>query len=331
MDIQKAQEVLARFPRLELGTFPTPLHAMKHMQAKLGTELPLYIKRDDLTGLGAGGNKIRNLEYLLGDMIQKKCDVVLASGKSQSNLCALTVSACCKADLDCIIFHNDQKPNEESGNQLLNRLSRADLRYIGLMSDTEREAYVEQYAQELRQQGRCPYLIKNGASTALGALGYVQAMVELCQQCGAQGIVLKNLFVPGGNGGLATGTIFGAALTQAPFHVHVVTVEHEAAVLKKILDQLLGSVSQLTGQLAGFDFDSVYTIHGDYRGGGWSKATPECVGQIYDLAQTEGIFVEQVYTSKTLYGMLHMVTTGLIDANACYLHTGGFGALFSQF
>ena len=246
MDIQKAQEVLARFPRLELGTFPTPLHAMKHMQAKLGTEL-----RDDLTGLGAGGNKIRNLEYLLGDMIQKKCDVVLASGKSQSNLCALTVSACCKADLDCIIFHNDQKPNEESGNQLLNRLSRADLRYIGLMSDTEREAYVEQYAQELRQQGRCPYLIKNGASTALGALGYVQAMVELCQQCGAQGIVLKNLFVPGGNGGLATGTIFGAALTQAPFHVHVVTVEHEAAVLKKILDQLLGSFSQLTGEAAG--------------------------------------------------------------------------------
>ena len=165
MDIQKAQEVLAQFPRLELGTFPTPLHKMKHMQVKLETELPLYIKRDDLTGLGAGGNKIRNLEYLLGDMLQKKCDVVLASGKSQSNLCALTVSACCKADLDCIIFHNDLKPDEESGNQLLNRLSHADLRYIGLVSDTEREAYVEQYARQLLRQGRRPYLIKNGAST----------------------------------------------------------------------------------------------------------------------------------------------------------------------
>lgn len=91
------------------------------------------------------------------------------------------------------------------------------------------------------------------------------------------------------------------------------------------------SVSQLTGQLIEFNFDSIYTIHGEYRGDGWAKATPECVGQIYDLAQTEGIFVEQVYTSKTLYGMLHMVKKGLVDTNACYLHTGGFGALFSQF
>ena len=141
--------------KLHLGEYPTPLEYMGNLTKKYGKGR-LYIKRDDLTGLGAGGNKIRNLEYLLGDMLQKKCDVVLASGKSQSNLCALTVSACCKADLDCIIFHNDLKPDEESGNQLLNRLSHADLRYIGLVSDTEREAYVEQYARQLLRQGRRP-------------------------------------------------------------------------------------------------------------------------------------------------------------------------------
>ena len=93
MNLQKAKDVLSKFPRLELGTLPTPLHRMSHLQAKLDTSLPLYIKRDDLTGLGPGGNKVRNLEYLLGDMVKQGGDIVLASGKNQSNLCALTVSA----------------------------------------------------------------------------------------------------------------------------------------------------------------------------------------------------------------------------------------------
>ena len=331
MNLQKAKDVLSQFPRLELGTLPTPLHRMSHLQAKLDTSLPLYIKRDDLTGLGPGGNKVRNLEYLLGDMVKQGGDIVLASGKTQSNLCALTVSACCKAGLDCIIFHNDQPPLQQTGNQLLNHLSGAHLEYIGSVTDQEREEYVAQYAQRLQQQGRQPYIIKNGASTALGALGYVHAMVELCQQCQQQELTLCHLFVPGGNGGLAAGTIFGAALTQAPFHVHVITVEHEVPILKKILEDFLQEIVQLTGQLDGFDFDQVYTVHGEYRGQGWAKSTPECIQQIYDLARIEGIFVEQVYTSKTLYGMVDMVRKGLVDTNACYLHTGGFGALFSQF
>ena len=331
MKIQQVMEVLSQFPRLELGTFPTPLHPMRHLQSRLDTGLPLYIKRDDLTGLGCGGNKVRNLEYLLGDMVSRGGDVVLASGKSQSNLCTLTVSACRKAGLDCIIFHNDQPDGRKVGNQLLNYLSGADLRYIGPVSDAQREEHVAQYAQQLQSQGRHPYIIKNGASTALGALGYVCAMVELCQQCQQMDLELRHLFVPGGNGGLAAGTIFGAALTQAPFHVHVITVEHEVPVLKGILEGFLREIAQLTGQLEQFDFDRVYTVHGEYRGGGWSKSTPECIQQIYDLAQIEGIYVEQVYTSKTLYGMVDMVRRGLVDTNACYLHTGGFGALFSQF
>ena len=99
--------------------------------------------------LGAGGNKIRNLEYLLGDAVQRRADVVIASGKCQSNLCSLAVSACSKADLDCVIIHNDEKPERAEGNQLLNSLSGADMRFIGDMPDREREKYVEQFCREL--------------------------------------------------------------------------------------------------------------------------------------------------------------------------------------
>lgn len=331
MNLSKAKEVLSQFSRLELGTFPTPLQPMRHLQKTLGVEIPLYIKRDDLTGLGAGGNKVRNLEYLLGDMKQKGGDILLASGKSQSNLCALAVSACCKVGVKCIIVHNDQPPRQKVGNQLLNHLSGAHLNYIGDVTDGEREEYVVQYAQQLERQGHRPYIIKNGASTALGSLGYVHAMVELGEQCQQQELKLRHLFVPGGNGGLAAGTIFCTALLQAPFHIHVITVEHEVPVLKEILERFLREIGELTGQLRNFDFSGTYTIQGAYRGDGWGKPTPECIKEIYNLAQTEGIFVEQVYTSKTLYGMLDMVQKGLVDTNACYLHTGGFGALFGQF
>ena len=120
-------------------------------------------------------------------------------------------------------------------------------------------------------------------------------------------------------------------MLQAPFHIHVITVEHEVPVLKEILERFLREIGELTGQLRNFDFSGTYTIQGAYRGDGWGKPTPECIKEIYNLAQTEGIFVEQVYTSKTLYGMLDMVQKGLVDTNACYLHTGGFGALFGQF
>lgn len=332
MNIEQTRAVLEKFPRLELGAFPTPLQPMKNLQRKLNTPVSLYIKRDDLTGLGPGGNKTRNLEYLLGEAVEQGCDVIFASGKSQSNLCTLTVSACCKADLDCVIVHNDaSEPEHKVGNQLLNKLSGAELRYVGDIVDKEREALVLRYAKELEEQGRHPYVVKNGASTALGSLGYVHAVMELCGQCQEQKLDLKHLFVPGGNGGLAAGTIFGAALSQAPFHVHVITVEHEKEELQEILETFLREIGELTGVLQDYDFSSVYTIHEEYRGDGWGKATPECVQQIYELAQTEGIYVEQVYTSKTLYGMLDMVRKGLVDGSACYLHTGGFSALFSQF
>ena len=332
VNIEQTRAVLEKFPRLELGAFPTPLQPMKNLQRKLNTPVSLYIKRDDLTGLGPGGNKTRNLEYLLGEAVEQGCDVIFASGKSQSNLCTLTVSACCKADLDCVIVHNDaSEPEHKVGNQLLNKLSGAELRYVGDIVDKEREALVLRYAKELEEQGRHPYVVKNGASTALGSLGYVHAVMELCGQCREQKLDLKHLFVPGGNGGLAAGTIFGAALSQAPFHVHVITVEHEKEELQEILETFLREIGELTGVLQDYDFSSVYTIHEEYRGDGWGKATPECVQQIYELAQTEGIYVEQVYTSKTLYGMLDMVRKGQVDGSACYLHTGGFSALFSQF
>ena len=178
MNLSKAKEVLSQFSRLELGTFPTPLQPMRHLQKTLGVEIPLYIKRDDLTGLGAGGNKVRNLEYLLGDMKQKGGDILLASGKSQSNLCALAVSACCKVGVKCIIVHNDQPPRQKVGNQLLNHLSGAHLNYIGDVTDGEREEYVVQFAQQVEWQGHRPYFNKFGASSALDSLESVHASVE---------------------------------------------------------------------------------------------------------------------------------------------------------
>ena len=168
------------------------------------------------------------------------------------------------------------------------------------MPDREREKYVEQFCRELEEQNRHPYVIRNRASTALGSLGYVQAVVELCEQCAGRGIEIKHLFVPGGNGGLAAGVIFGTALVEAPFHVHVVTVEHENRSRRKFLCGFIRDLQELTGSLAGASFDDLYTIHEEYRGEGWGIPTPESVDWIHDLARTEG----------------HLCRKGLYEQNA---------------
>ena len=122
-------------PKLSiLDPNPTPLQYLSGLSQELFREI--YIKRDDLTGLGPGGNKTRNLEYLLGEAVEQGCDVIFASGKSQSNLCTLTVSACCKADLDCVIVHNDaSEPEHKVGNPLRNQLSGGAVRYVGDIVD----------------------------------------------------------------------------------------------------------------------------------------------------------------------------------------------------
>ena len=146
MTSAELREMLSQFPKAPLALNPTPLHPLDRMQAELDCG-PLFIKRDDLNGMGIGGNKVRNLEYLLGHAIAEGKNTILVSGQTQSNLCSLCAASCRRLGLRCVIVHNSPRPELLEGNALLNHILGAEEHYLGGVSEEERAAAVEQIAQ----------------------------------------------------------------------------------------------------------------------------------------------------------------------------------------
>lgn len=327
--MEPLEEFLAKVPRAQLLPGPTPLHPMARFCVQPGVQ-PL-IKRDDMTGIGPGGNKIRSLEFLLGQAMAEGCDCVLAAGPEQSNLCTLTAAACARLGLACELVHNSNRPEQARGNLLLNRLLGVRSHFLGPVSGEERNAWMEELSEQYRQQGRRPFVVRNGASTGCGALGYAAAAVELQKQCREMGISPLTLFAPGGNGGVAAGLVYGNALLGSPFRIVVVSVEDEASVLEAHMETVIRQAEAITGLPCPAPVHQLCTITDQYRGGGWGINTPDSAEMVAAFARMEGIFIENVYTSKVLVGMEDWVRTGKATGAVCYLHTGGFGSLFSQY
>jgi 1-aminocyclopropane-1-carboxylate deaminase/D-cysteine desulfhydrase-like pyridoxal-dependent ACC family enzyme len=320
---------LTGFPGVRLGFFPTPLQQLRGLGVAL--EHPgLYVKRDDLSGLSLGGNKVRSLEYLLGDALRNDADTVVTAGGLQSNLCSLTAAACAKVGLRCVIVHNDRRPEELSGNMLLSHLFGAIPLFIGKKTEEERAVAVDEVAARICAEGGHPYAIHNGASTPVGALGYVNAARELALQAQEMGIRLRHVVIVGAMGGTASGFVFGNALLGNPFRVHVVSVEYPERELRARMSALFVGIGHLTGQATKADTWDAATIHDEYLGGGYGIATVESAEASRLFACTEGILLDNVYTAKTASGLIGLVRRGVIPEGeaACFIHTGDMASLF---
>jgi D-cysteine desulfhydrase len=324
------QVYLAGIPRASLGILPTPLEPLPRLGAAVGHSR-IWVKRDDVTGLGMGGNKTRSLRFLLGDAVSKGCDTILAAGGLQSNLCSLTAAACARLGLSCVLVHNDEEPESWSGNMLLNQLFGATSKFLGKVSEEARASAMDELADELRKRVMKPYAIHNGASTPLGALGYVECAFELERQCRRLDIPLKHVCIVGAMGGTASGFVYGTALLGGPFRVHVISVEYDTAELERRMNCLFDGLKDLLGA-APVPPESVMTLYGQYVGPGYGIPTHQSREARKLLAHYEGIITENVYTSKTAAGMLGLIRSNVIpaDEDCCFIHTGGMGALFAQ-
>ena len=269
---------------------------------------------------------------MLGDALSQGADTIVTAGGLQSNLCSLTAAACAKTGLRCVLVHDDLPPREPQGNMLLNRLFGARSEFIGKKTEKERSEAVSEVAAGLRAKGMHPYVIENGASTPVGALGYVRAAYEVLEQSLSLGVGLKEVVMVGAMGGTASGFVFGTALLGHPFHVHIISVEYAEGELRERILGLVEGIHRLTGLTPPVAPEEVMTIHDGYLGGGYAVPTPESLRMVRDLPRLEGIFVENVYTAKTLAGMVGLVRQGIIPGSedACFVHTGGMGALFAQ-
>lgn len=323
-------EVLENVKRVPLMPAVTPLHRMERLE-KLWNYDGIYIKRDDMTGIGTGGNKIRSLEFILGDALEKRSDKILVSGPGQSNLCMLTAAACAKLGLGCEVIHNCEKPGKPEGNLLLNHILGVKSHFLGNVDSAVRNAYMENLAKQEEARGHKPYVVRNGATTGMGALGYVAAVPELKKQCEEAGIDGLTIFAPGGNGGVATGLIYGNALLGMPFQIVIVSVEDDRKTLTAHIQVTLHELEEITGVRMPQSFETACSILEDFRGDGWGVNTEESAAAVFEFARQEGIFIENVYNSKVLTGMKKLAEKGAVKGNICYLHTGGIGSLFAQY
>lgn len=327
--METLEQAICSVSRIPFSYLPTPLARLSNLEQKLNCG-PLYVKRDDLTGLGPGGNKLRSLEFLVGDAVDHGADTLVASGPLQSNLCTLTAAACAKLGLHCVLVHNGEEPEHPTGNVLLNRLLGAECHYLGNVSAEKRQEYVDQLEREL--SARCkPYVVRNGATTGRGALGYVNAVLELVRQTKQLGISDMTIFAPGGNGGVASGLIYGNALCKFPFHVVIISVENEKETLCADIQRTIEETAEILNLAFPVPLEQACIVDDGYRGDGWGMNTQESSQAIPDFARTEGIILENIYNSKVLVGMMDYLKRGAVSGPACYLHTGGFGSLFAQY
>lgn len=318
------------FPdRFPLGLFPTPLVEARGFSKALGGPRVL-IKRDDMTGFGFGGNKVRGLEFLIQDALERDADVVVTGAGPQSNHVRATAAAARVAGLDIVAVMHDSRPSVARGNLLLDELLGAELRFT---DDPERglvDVRIKEVAAELSAKGRRPYVIPRGGTSGRSALGYVCAVRELKLQLAQIGTEASRLYVTTGACGTHAGLLAGAKIFGASYFITGVTVSRPVGECRARVAEYATEAARLLRTPIEVD-DSEVDVLGGFIGEGYG--IPTTAGEEIQrlMARTEGLFLDPTYTAKTVAGLAAQVRDGLITSNETivYLHTGGEPALFA--
>jgi len=324
--------VLEKFPRVKLGHLPTPLEHLPNLSAHLGGP-QIWVKRDDCTGLAMGGNKTRKLEFSMAAALAEGADTIVTVGAVQSNHVRQTAAAACKLGLACevVLEHSVAVPGDayaNSGNILLDRLFGASLRDYPAGADLN--AALDEVADEVRAAGGKPYLIPVGASNAVGALGYVNAALELLQQAAAHRLTIDHVVTATGSAGTQAGLIVGLRAMQSHVPVLGIGVSAPQQVQEEKVYALACETAEYIGQPGIVGRDDI-VANCDYVGPGYGVPTAAMNEAVLLLARMEGLLFDPVYSGKALAGMLDLLHKGEFRqaANIVFLHTGGTAALFA--
>lgn len=320
-------------PRIPLANTPTPLHKMERLSRQLGVEI--LFKRDDFTGSELSGNKVRKLEFLLAEAKAQGADTVLTCGGAQSNHCRATALAAVKAGLDSLLIlrtDDPANPPPVSGNILLDRLTGAKIVWITPEEYKSRDAIFERESQRLISEGKKPYLIPEGGSTALGAWGYVAQIKELIEDLKRlDGDTVKptTVICATGSGGTAAGLALGAGLSGADVRVVGVNVCDDQDYFTAIIDAICGEfygtwIPEKTASIP------PYEILDGYVGRGYALSQAKELTAIRDLVRLEGVVLDPVYTGKAYFGMVSELQKDpkSFGDRIVFIHTGGLFGLF---
>lgn len=325
---------LGAFPRFPLAHVPTPLTEMKRLRASLGPSCPpLFIKRDDCTGLAGGGNKTRKLEFLIGEALAEGCDTIVTTGALQSNHARQTAAAAVAAGLRATLVLVDMVPYDgeryrRSGNRLLDDILGADIHIIP--PDGNPVAVFKELMADFAAKGRKAYFTPAGGSTVTGSFGYAAAYIEIADELVARGIGKSRIVHASSSGGTQAGLVVGHCMRPDGPAVHGINVYRlDADSMKADIAKLAAATAEKIG-IAAPSTDAILLEDG-FVGPRYGVPTPAMVEAVELVARTEGILLDPVYTGKGMAGFLSLIQRGAFaqDETQVFLHTGGMPGLFA--
>jgi L-cysteate sulfo-lyase len=322
---------LARFPRVRLFPTPTPLEKLENFSRALGGP-DIWIKRDDCTVVATGGNKVRKLEWLIGEARQLGATHIVTQGAVQSNHVRQTAAVARRFGMKCtaLLEHRIETNDRDylnSGNVLLDKLFDCAIEYRPGGVDMNAEA--EKKGEELRAQGVNAYVIPGGGSNRVGALGYVSCAQELMQQADEMDLKIDLLVTATGSAGTHAGLVVGLHGINAQVPVLGIGVRLPRDRQEANVHRLAEATADYLGMKGGIPREAV-VANCDYVGAGYGIPTEGMANAVQMLAREEGILLDPVYSGKAMAGMIDLIRSGKIgkDQTVVFLHTGGAVGLF---
>lgn len=313
-------------PRIELAYAPTPLLRLERLSAELGVEL--WIKRDDLTGLLETGNKIRKLEFLIGEALAQGADTLITCGTLQSNCCRTVAAVCARLGMNAVLALKGGPPAEYDGNLLLDRLLGAEVRYCTDEEWENIDEVMQDLAARVRAAGHSPYIIPESGATVVGALGYLTCGQEIAEQVRHGAPAFDTIVITAFTGGSQAGLLMATQLAGLRAQIVGVPVAWPGSRVRGYVGDVIEEARRRFGLPVAAPTE-VRLLDG-YQGAGRAEIRGDEMEMMLKLARMEGVILDPVYTAKAFSALVDRLRREPreLGARVCFIHTGGVFSVF---
>ena len=316
--------------RYALAHTPTPIEKLERLTQLFGGP-EIYIKRDDLTGIGKTGNKVRKLEYLIAEALREGAQLLITCGGVQSNHARATALAAAKVGLKSHLVLRDSAGGDIDGNLFIDRLVGAEVDFITPKQYEQADDIMHRLAETYASKGLKAYVIPEGGSIAIGALGYVHAIEETRRQMETLHLEFDHMISAVGSGGTMAGMLLGKSAYHLKAQIHGINVCDDAPFFQERISNIIRDAKRKFGFDLNLPKKDINIIDG-YIGKGYGLSRQEEIELIKLVAQTEGIILDPVYTAKAMYGLKDQIRKGRFTKSekVLFWHTGGIFGLFAK-
>ena len=334
---KELEDLFKDIPKKDIGFFPTPLQKLENMSEKY--DVNFLIKRDDLSGPEFGGNKVRKLEFIIAEALEKGCDYIVTYGGFQSNHCRQLTASCKKFDLEPILFLvGNEKPTEFKANLYLDKVMGAEIDFvvgdlgdIGKSLDKAMEKGRKRI-EELEEKGYKCYDCPSGGFDRIGTLGFIWALGELVEQLEQRDEDVDYIVHANGTGGTYTGLMMGKKILDLDVEILPFNVSPMFPGLKNKIQDMSKKVEERLGSENAVIEPEEVEIDADHYGPGYDVPYEGSIDATKEMAREEGIFLGPAYTAKAMAGLLDYIKEGKIEkgSSVVFWHTGGTPAIFAE-